>query len=230
MTGLERAQVLRQAVSLRWEDRCGFECLPWSATILDLGAQVQVKAGCGQIEWRVRSCENDAAGVENGRYGSLFILEVGKGRSRIGLLSGGEGKIESCVLPGWGDGAARICRQPGVVGILRLAEGSGDGPHARLREQSADVGITDPCERPGVGPASPGSGAEVAHAVFAEGDRWEKIMRGGFNAHLRVGELNSLLRPSVWQADIQLHKVEVQRLEPVELPVELGFAGSRDHH
>ena len=82
-----------------------------------------MKAGCGQIEWRIRSCENDASGVENGRDGSLFILEVGEGRGCISLLSRGEGKIESCVLPGWGEGATRICRQSGVVGILCLAEG-----------------------------------------------------------------------------------------------------------
>ena len=55
-------------------------------------------------------------------------------------------------------------------------------------------------------------------------------MGGGFNAHLRVSKLNSLLRPSVWQANIQLHKVEVQCLEPIELPVKLGLAGGGDHH
>ena len=40
MAGLECAQALRQAVSLCWENCCGFKCLPWSATILDLGAEV----------------------------------------------------------------------------------------------------------------------------------------------------------------------------------------------
>src|SRR5258708_2783578 len=80
MAGLERAKVLRQTVSLRWQNCCSFECLPWSATILDLSAQVQVKARGGQVEWRVRSCENDAASVENGRDSGLFVLEVGEGR------------------------------------------------------------------------------------------------------------------------------------------------------
>ena len=66
MTGLERAKILRQTVSLRWKNCCGFERSPRSATILDLRAQVQVKTGSGQIEWRVRSCEDDSASVDNG--------------------------------------------------------------------------------------------------------------------------------------------------------------------
>ena len=55
-------------------------------------------------------------------------------------------------------------------------------------------------------------------------------MRGGLNTHLGVSELNSLLRPGVGQANVEFDEVEVQRLEAVELAVELGLAGGGDHH
>src|SRR5882672_6096176 len=45
-----------------------------------------------------------------------------------------------------------------------------------------------------------------------------------------MGELDSLLCPGIRQTDVELYEVEVQRLEPVELTVELGLAGGGDHH
>src|SRR6185369_16891579 len=86
------------------------------------------------------------------------------------------------------------------------------------------------CEGARISPASPRRGREVAHAVLAQRYRRKQIVRCSLDTHLRMRVVDSLLRPPIRKPNVELHKIEVKRLEPVELPMKLFFRRCRDHH
>jgi hypothetical protein len=73
----QRAEVLVVAVGLCCHGRCCGQSLPWlHATVLHLRTQVQVDAGGGDVEWRIRAGEDDSAGVESFATVDFFIAQM----------------------------------------------------------------------------------------------------------------------------------------------------------
>ena len=141
--GGEGAEVFVEAVGAGGDAGGGFEGLPGLEAVFDLGAEVEVEAGGGDVEGGVGSGDDRASAAEVVGYGDLFILEVAVGGGEVHALGGFQGGFEAGVFPWGGDALAGIGGHAGVFGILGLGEGGGDGPHAGVDEELVDVGVGD---------------------------------------------------------------------------------------
>ena len=188
-----------------------------------------MQRGAGRIERRVRTCKDQPAGLDDIADRIFFKLDALLGLG-IGLDGGIAGELEPRLLPRRCDVVARIVRHRRIFDIHGGAEHGGNGPHPRLVEKRLHVRVAAPREGARVGVARTRRRRDVRHTILSQRDSGQKIVRSGLDAHLAVRELNTLLRPREGKPHVELHKVKVERFEPLELAMQLRLAGRRNHH